>query len=88
MKKTYLLSLLILLFITACQDVDDTSVVLSNSKKKQPVIIVNANRHLKIPEFWIDKIDNANKVIMSDKEISKFNDYTAGSSWVKIKNKP
>ena len=99
MKKTYLISLLILLFISACQDIDDTSVVLSNSKKKQPVIIVNANRHLKIPEFWIDKIDKPNKVIMSDKEIKKFNHHTAykkhtltlfkdiskayGSSWVK-----
>ncbi len=99
MKKILLTYLLILLFISACQDVGDTTVVLSNSKEKQPVIIVNANRHLKMSEFWIDKIDNADKIIMSEKEIVKFNHNTSykkhtltlfkdinkayGSSWVK-----
>lgn len=98
MKKTFLFSL-ILLLTTACQEVGENTPLLSGSKKKQPIIIVNKNRHLNIPEFWIDKIENANKIIMNEKEIETFNQNTAhkkhtlsffkemnkayGSSWVK-----
>ena len=97
MKKNLLISLILL--FTACQDVGDNKLVLSNSKKKQPVIIVNANRHLSMAEFWIDKINNADKLIMNEKEIATFNQNTVqnkgtltlfkdvnsayGSSWVK-----
>ena len=98
MKKTFL-TLIILLLITACQDMGENDIVLSNSKKKQPVIIVNANRHLKMAEFWIDRIEEPDKLIMGKKEIEKFNHITShkrhtltlfkdvspayGRSWVK-----
>ncbi|CAA6803736.1 MAG: Unknown protein [uncultured Sulfurovum sp.] len=99
MKKSLLFSLMLSLFFTSCQDVGDNTPLLSNSKKKQPVIIVNKNRHLNIPEFWIDKLENPHKIIMNEKEIETFNQNTAhnkhtltffkdvnrayGSSWVK-----
>ncbi len=99
MKKAFLPLLIITLMFNACGDVADNKPVLSNSKKKQPVIVVNANRHFKIPEFWIDNLENADKVIMNKKEIEKFNNNTSynkhtltlfkdinkayGSSWVK-----
>ena len=98
MKKAFLL--LITFIFTACQDVGgNNQPVLSNSKKKQPVIVVNVNRHFNIPEFWLDNIENADKIIMNEKEIKTFNQNTAhnkrtltffkdvnkayGSSWVK-----
>ncbi|CAA6806000.1 MAG: Lipoprotein, NLP/P60 family [uncultured Sulfurovum sp.] len=87
------------LLLTSCQDVGDNKPLLSNSKKKQPIIIVNRNRHLNIPEFWMDRIENSDKVIMNQKEIESFNKNTAhtkhtlnffkeinkayGSSWVR-----
>jgi len=99
MKNTILLPLIIAILLTACGDIGDNGPVLSNSKEKQPVIIVNANRHFSMPEFWIDKIDNATKPIMNEKEIALFNQNTSdnrhmltpfnqtnksyGSSWVK-----
>jgi len=99
MKKAILLPLIIITLFTACQDVSESGLVLSDSNEKQPVIIVNANRHLNIPEFWIDKIENATKPIMNEKEIATFNQNTInskrtvtpftkinksyGSSWVK-----
>jgi len=97
MKKALLLSLITLLF-TSCQDIGDNKPLLSDSEKKQPVVIVNKNRHLNIAEFWIDKIENPNEVIMNTKEIEEFNKNTSklgtltffesinksyGSSWVK-----
>jgi hypothetical protein len=97
--KKLLLSILTLLLFSACQDVDDTRPVLSNSKKKQPIIIVNQNRHLNMAEFWIETIDSPSKIIMNEEEIKKFNNDTAynkntltyfkdlntkyGASWVK-----
>ena len=99
MKSLAKISLLFLLVLSGCQEVDDNKPLLSNSKKKQPIIIVNQNRHLGMAEFWIDKIENSNELIMNDKEIKKFNDNTAyvkntlnhfkdlnkqyGASWVK-----
>jgi len=99
MKKAILLPLVIATLFTACGDGGDNGPVLSNSKEKQPIIIVNANRHLNMPEFWIDKIENATKPIMNEKEIALFNQNTSnnrhtlspfrqmnksyGSSWVK-----
>ena len=75
MKKLLLFSLT-LLFV-ACQDVGDNKPLLTNSKKKQPIFIVNANRHLNIAEFWIDQIPNPNKVMMSSKKIEQFNNQIA-----------
>jgi len=98
MKKTLLFALFISLFFAACEEIGDNKPLLSNSKKKQPIIIVNKNRHLNVPEFWIDKIETPNKVIMNEKEIALFNqnvyqkgtltffkniNKSYGSSWVK-----
>ncbi|CAA6804541.1 MAG: Unknown protein [uncultured Sulfurovum sp.] len=99
MKNSLIITLCTALLFSSCQDVGDNKPLLSNSKKKQPIIIVNRNRHLNIPEFWIDRIENPNKIIMSQKEIIQFNNNTAhkkgtlnffkeinksyGSSWVK-----
>lgn len=99
MNKNLFTLVLITLLFTACQDIGDNAPLLSNSQKKQPVIIVNKNRHMNIAEFWIDKINNAQQVIMNEKEIEAFNQNTAknkgtltlfeslnksyGSSWVK-----
>ena len=67
----------ILLFY-GCEEVNDNRPPLLSSKKgKQPIIIVNKNRHLNIADFWIDKIKNPNKIVMSRKEIEKFNDRVA-----------
>ena len=98
MKKS-LLPLILLLLFTACQDIDDNKPLLCNSKKKQPIIIVNRNRHLNMAEFWIDKVEKPYKEIMSPKEIEAFNNEIAhknhtlnyfdelnsayGASWVK-----
>jgi len=97
MKKVLLISLIALLF-SSCQDIGDNKPLLSDSEQKQPVVIVNKNRHLNIAEFWIDKIENPNKVIMNTKEIDIFNQNTSkqgrltffeeinksyGSSWVR-----
>ncbi len=98
MKKYLLLSLTFLFFV-ACQETSDHKPVLANTKEKQPVFIVNKNRHLKIPEFWIDQLENPDKVIMSEEEINRLNNYTSytqhkltyfkdmaknyGGSWIK-----
>ena len=74
--KKYLL-LITLLLLTACQEISDNRPLLSNSKKKQPVIIVNPNRHLNIAEFWIDQLDKPNEIIMKAEDISQLNDDTA-----------
>ncbi len=75
MKKIILL--FILLLFTSCQDIGDNKPLLTKSKKKQPIFIVNPNRHLNIAEFWISQLDEADKVIMSQKEIKNFNDEIA-----------
>ena len=72
MKKIIVLSILFL--ITSCQDIGDNKPLLTQSKKKQPIFIVNPNRHLNIAEFWISQLDKADKVIMSPKDINHFND--------------
>ncbi|MCK4441420.1 MAG: SH3 domain-containing protein, partial [Sulfurovaceae bacterium] len=58
---------------SGCQEVGDTSPLLGDKKGKQPIIIVNKNRHLNIAEFWIDKIKDTDKPIMNNKEIEAFN---------------
>lgn len=96
MKKYLLIPILLLL--TACQEVGEHKPVLCNTKEKQPVIVVNKNRHLNIAEYWIDQLKEPDKVIMDTKEIDAFNAFTAkkqhmltrfediathyGSSWV------
>lgn len=99
MKKTFLYFMIITFLFNSCGDIDNNKPLLSNSKEKQPVIIVNTNRHFSIPEFWIDKVKNSDKIIMNKKEIKAFNQNTAhnkqtltlfqdvskqyGSSWIK-----
>ena len=68
-----LLLLYILIIFTSCQEVGDNKPMLGDSDKKQPIIIVNKNRHLNIAEFWIDKIEKPDLVIMNEKEIENFN---------------
>ena len=75
MKKFLLVVTILLLY--GCQDIGDTTPLLGYKKKKQPIIIVNKNRHLNIAEFWIDRIKESNKVIMNSQDIKKFNDYIA-----------
>ena len=98
--KKYLLVPIILL-ITACQEMGDNKPLLSNAKKKQPVFIVNPNRHLNIAEFWIDQLEKPDEIIMNAKEIEQLNNNTAyqqgmltyfkdvnklyGSQWLKEK---
>ena len=74
MKKSFLLSILLLLLFTSCQDVNDNKPLLSNSKKRQPIIIVNQNRHLNMAEFWIDRVKNHQKLLMTKEQIKTFND--------------
>jgi len=99
--KKFLLFTTILLLTNACQDVGDNRPLLTKSKKKQPIFIVNPNRHLNIAEFWIDQIEKPNEVIMNEKEIKQLNNNTAytqrmltyfkdinrlyGSQWLKEK---
>ncbi len=66
----------ILLFY-GCEEVGDNMPLLSGKKEKQPIIIVNKNRHLNIADFWIDKIENPDKTIMSREEIEEFNNRVA-----------
>ena len=77
MKLSLILTILLTFLITACQDVDENKPLLSNSKKKQPIIIVNRNRHLSMAEFWIDQIEEPNKLLMTPKQIEKFNNSVA-----------
>ena len=72
-----LLLLLIIMIFSACQEVGDNKPILSDSKEKQPIIIVNKNRHLNIAEFWIDKVEEPDAVIMNSAEIERFNKNTA-----------
>ena len=60
-----------------CEEIGDNMPILSDKKEKQPIIIVNKNRHLNIADFWIDKIEDADKIIMSREEIEKFNSRVA-----------
>lgn len=98
MKKTLFIPLIIIFFFTSCQDIGDNTPLLSDVKTKQPVVIVNKNRHLNIAEFWIDQLEKPDEVIMNAKEIDLFNQNTAkrgtltffkdinkayGSSWVR-----
>jgi len=100
MKHILLIYISILLF-SGCQEVGDTTPLLGDKKGKQPIIIVNKNRHLNIADFWIDSIKDADKPFMSSKEIEAFNDKIAykqhlvtnfkdingqyGGSWLKDK---
>ena len=100
MKKT-LLNILVLLLFSACQEVGDNKPLLTNSDEKQPIIIVNKNRNLKMAEFWLDKIEKPNELFMNETEIEHFNNSIAykqkrlnyfsdipkayNSSWIKEK---
>lgn len=71
-----LLLLLILMIFTSCQEVGENKPMLGDTDEKQPIIIANKNRHMNIAEFWIDKIEKPDAVIMSEKEIERFNNNT------------
>jgi len=75
MKKIILI--FIIFILNSCQDIGDNKPLLTPSKKKQAIFIVNPNRHLNIAEFWISQLNEADKVIMNKKEIKDFNDDTA-----------
>jgi hypothetical protein len=77
MKKSLFILVLTTFLFTSCQDIGDNKPLLSDSQQKQPIVIVNKNRHLNIPEFWIDKVENPDEVIMNAKEIEVFNTSTA-----------
>ncbi len=72
-----LLIIPIIIFFTSCQEVGDNKPMVNDSDEKQPIIIVNKNRQLNIAEFWIDKIEQPDEVIMNEKEIKRFNDNVA-----------
>ncbi len=72
-----LLIIPIIMFFTSCQEVGDNKPMLGDSDEKQPIIIVNKNRHLSIAEFWINKTEQPNKAVMNEKEIEHFNDNIA-----------
>jgi len=67
MKHILLIYISILLF-SGCQEVGDTTPLLGDKKGKQPIIIVNKNRHLNIADFWIDSIKDADKPFMSNSQ--------------------
>ena len=46
-----LLFLLILMLFSSCQEIGDNKPIVKDSDEKQPIIIVNKNRHLNIAEF-------------------------------------
>ncbi len=68
---------IVILLFYGCEEVGDNMPLLSGKKEKQPIIIVNKNRHLNIADFWIDNIENSDKIIMSREEIEKFNNRVA-----------
>ena len=76
MKNSILITIILLIF-TACQEIGDNEPLLGGKKGREPIIIVNKNPHLNIPEFWIDKVDNPERVIMGTKEIEEFNNEVA-----------
>ncbi len=75
--KKILITITTLLILSGCQEIGDNKPLLSSKKEKQPIIIVNKNRHLNIAEFWIDRVKNPNRIIMSSKEINEFNNNVA-----------
>jgi hypothetical protein len=62
--------------LTACKEVDEHTLVLSNSPERQPIVHVNKNRHLQMAEFWIKELENPDKIIMTPKKIKIFNNFT------------
>lgn len=76
MKKSLFLLLITLLSLTSCQKSNENKPLVKTVPKKQPIIIVNKNRHLNMAEFWIDKIEKPDALIMNEKEIERFNHNT------------
>jgi hypothetical protein len=72
MKKYTIFVIFILIFI-GCEEIEENRPLLVNKREKQPIFIVNRNRHFKMAEFWIDKLDNPNIVIMDKDRIDRFN---------------
>ncbi len=77
MKASQLTLLIIFLLFSACQEVGDNKPILSDKHEKQPIIIINKNRHLNIAEFWIDQQKSPDTIIMNEKKIEQFNNDTA-----------
>ena len=75
--KNFLLSITILLLLYGCKETSEHAPVLITTQEKQPIYIVNKNRHLKMAAFWIDQLPNPDKVIMDLEEIKRVNQKTA-----------
>jgi len=71
MKRIVLFTVILLL--TSCQDTGNNKPLLTPSKERQPIYIVNPNRNFNVAEFWIAQLDKADKIIMNPKKIEKFN---------------
>jgi len=75
--KKYIFIPIILLVLTSCKEVDEHTLVLSNSPEKQAIVHVNKNRHLEMAEFWLKELDNPDQIVMGLKKIKKFNNFTS-----------
>jgi len=72
MKRFKILIIVFILF-SGCKEVEENRPLLADNKEKQPIFIVNRNRHFKIAEFWIDKLENPDRVILKRDDIKRFN---------------
>jgi len=71
--KKYTTLIITLLLLIGCKEVEENRPFLTDNKEKQPIFIVNRNRHFKIAEFWLDKLENPDRVILKPDGILKFN---------------
>jgi len=71
--KRYIVFVLILLLLLGCREVEENKPLVVNKKDRQPIFIVNRNRHFKMAEFWIDKLEDRDRVILDGNGIAKFN---------------
>jgi hypothetical protein len=62
-----------LLLVSGCKDIEENKPLLADQKGKQPIFIVNRNRHFKMAEFWLDKLENPDRVILDSDAIERFN---------------
>ncbi|MBD3794731.1 MAG: SH3 domain-containing protein [Epsilonproteobacteria bacterium] len=69
--KRYLLPTILttFLFFIGCENKAEDKEEI----KKEQIVLVNENRHLNIPQFWLSKIKNPNAIIMDKAQIERFN---------------
>lgn len=72
-KYTTLIIIISLLLLIGCKEIEENRPFLANNREKQPIFIVNRNRHFKMAEFWLDKLENPNRIILDSSSILKFN---------------